>query len=92
MIKSIDHKRLRLFYEKGNGSKLPAEYLSKIARVLDALDAVTSEDDIKALGLGVHKLTGDLTGFWSIKISPNYRIIFRFFKGDIYEVNYLDYH
>ena len=64
----------------------------KIAWVLDALDAVSSEDDIKELGSGVHKLTGHMAGFWSIKISPNYRIVFRFQKGDIYDVDYLDYH
>lgn len=30
MIQSITHKGLRLFFEKGNGSKLPAEYLAKL--------------------------------------------------------------
>jgi len=89
MIKSISHKGLRFFYEKGNGSKLPPEYLSKIGWVLDALDAVSSEDDIKVMGSGVHKLAGNLAGFGSIKISPNYRIIFKFTKGDIYDVDYV---
>jgi len=42
-----------LYYEEGRGSKLPADQLAKIARILDALDAVTSEDDIKALGSGI---------------------------------------
>jgi proteic killer suppression protein len=60
MIQTITHKGLRLFFEKGNGSKLPAEYLSKIAMILDA---ISSEDDIKALGGGIHRLTGNLAGF-----------------------------
>jgi proteic killer suppression protein len=92
MIQTINHKGLRLFFEKGNGSKLPAEYLSRIALILDALDAVSSEDDIKALGGGIHRLAGNYAGFWSIKVSPNYRIIFRYVKGDIYDVDYVDYH
>jgi proteic killer suppression protein len=71
MIQTITHKGLRLFFEKGNGSKLPAEYLAKIALVLDALDAVASEDDIKALSGGIHRLAGNYAGFWSIKVSPN---------------------
>jgi proteic killer suppression protein len=66
MIQTITHKGLRLFFEKGNGSKLPAEYLSKIALILDALDAVASEDDIRALGGGIHRLTGNYAGFWSV--------------------------
>jgi len=92
MIQSITHKGLRLFFEKGNGSKLPAEYLAKIALVLDALDALASENDIKALGGGIHLLTGNFAGFWSIKISPNYRIIFRYNNGDVFDVDYIDYH
>jgi proteic killer suppression protein len=92
IIQAISHKGLRLFFEKGNGSKLPAEYLAKIALILDALDAVASEDDIKALGVGIHRLGGNYAGFWSIKVSPNYRIIFRYSKGDIFDVDYIDYH
>jgi toxin HigB-1 len=92
MILSINHKGLRLYYEEGNGSKLSSEYLRKIARILTSLDAVTSEEDIVALGSGIHKLSGDLSDFWSIKVSENYRIIFKFDNGDVFEVDYLDYH
>jgi toxin HigB-1 len=92
MILSINHKGLRLYYEEGNGSKLSSEYLRKIARILTSLDAVTSEEDIVALGSGIHKLSGDLSDFWSIKVSANYRIIFKFDNGDVFEVDYLDYH
>lgn len=92
MIASISHKNIRSYFEEGNGAKLPHEQLSKISRILSALDAVSSENDIKALGSGIHKLSGDLKEFWSIKVSANYRIIFRFEDGDIYDVDYIDYH
>jgi proteic killer suppression protein len=92
MIVTINHKNLRAYFEDGNGSKLPHEQLSKIARILSALDAVSSEEDIKALGSGIHALSGTLKGFWSIKVSANYRIIFRFEAGDVFDVDYLDYH
>jgi len=92
MIVTINHKHLRAYFEDGNGAKLPHEQLSKIARILSALDAVSSEDDIKALGSGIHQLTGNLKGYWSVKVSANYRIIFRFENGDIFDVDYLDYH
>lgn len=92
MITSIRHKGLLQFYETGNSSKLPSQYVRKINRILDQLDAVTSEKDIITLGSGIHRLTGELSDFWSIKVSPNYRIIFRFEAGDIVDVDYLDYH
>ncbi|MCE7063758.1 type II toxin-antitoxin system RelE/ParE family toxin [Dyadobacter sp. CY326] len=92
MIVSFTHKGLLAYYEKGDSSKLPAIYLRKINRVLDQLDAVASRDDILQLGSGIHRLSGDLGDFWSIKISPNFRIIFRFENGDVFDVDYLDYH
>ncbi|WEK36015.1 MAG: type II toxin-antitoxin system RelE/ParE family toxin [Candidatus Pseudobacter hemicellulosilyticus] len=92
MIKTIDHKGLQLFFENGNGARLPPGYLTRIAMILDMLDTVTAEDDIKELGMGVHRLTGDRAGFWSVKVSPNYRIIFRLYKGDIFDIDYVDYH
>jgi toxin HigB-1 len=44
------------------------------------------------LARGIHKLTGELKDFWSIKVSANYRITFRLEAGNIHEVDYLDYH
>jgi proteic killer suppression protein len=92
MIVSIQHRGLRSYYEEGNGSKLPSEYLRKISRILDQLEAVSSINDIQQMGSGIHKLTGSLSEFWSIRVSPNYRIIFRFDNGDIHEIDYTDYH
>lgn len=86
------HKALQHYYEAGNGSKLPAQYLRKINRIFDQLDAITSVNDIQAMGSGIHKLTGDLSEFWSITVTPNYRIIFRFENGDVYDIDYVDYH
>lgn len=92
MIVSINHKGLRLYYEEGKGTKLPSGQLAKIRRIFDMLDAVTSEEDIKRLGLSVHTLKGEYTGFWALSVTGNYRIIFRFDSGDIYDIDYLDYH
>lgn len=92
MIINFRHKGLQQYYEEGNGAKLPAQYLRKINRVLDQLDAVSSVSDIQQMGSGIHKLTGDMADFWSITVTPNYRIIFRFEGGDIHDVDYVDYH
>ncbi|MGA0557289.1 type II toxin-antitoxin system RelE/ParE family toxin [Larkinella sp. VNQ87] len=88
MIINFRHKGLQFYYEEGNGSKLPAAYL----RIFDQLEAITSVSDIQQMGSGIHKLTGDLADFWSVTVTPNYRIIFRFADGDIYDVDYIDYH
>lgn len=92
MIQSIRHKGLRIYYEDGDGSKLPKEQLAKISRILTALDAISSEDDIKSLSSGIHPLKGNYKGFWALSVTGNYRIIFRFQAPDVYDVDYLDYH
>ena len=43
-------------------------------------------------GYRLHALKGELKGFWSIRISANWRIIFRFEDGDALEVDLTDYH
>jgi toxin HigB-1 len=33
-----------------------------------------------------------LQSFWSVTVSGNWRIIFRFEEGDAYDVDLIDYH
>lgn len=40
----------------------------------------------------LHQLSGDKKGFYSVKVSGNWRIFFQFIDGDAYAVNYDDYH
>lgn len=39
-----------------------------------------------------HKLSHNLTGFYSVSISGNWPIIFKFENNNAIEVNYIDYH
>ena len=36
-------------------------------------------------------MKGNLKGFWAVKVSGNWRVVFRFEEGSVYEVDYLDY-
>lgn len=92
MIKTINSKPLRLFYQKDDGSKLPASQLGKVALILGLLDGAAKPEDMDFPGSGMHKLSGDYKDFWSVKVNANYRIIFRFEDGHAYDVDYLDYH
>jgi proteic killer suppression protein len=92
MIVSFQHKGLKLFYDKGNGSKLQPQHASKIRLILTRLDAAISPADMNVPGYGLHQLTGELKNFWSVKVDKNYRIIFRFVGENVHDVDYLDYH
>jgi len=93
MIESIIHKGLRLLWEKNDPSKLPHEQVSKISRILESLDAVKALSTLKAIpGYKLHALSGRLKDYWSIWVTGNYRIIFRFDGEHVFDVDYVDYH
>ena len=94
MIKTIKHKGLRLLWEEGKSSKLPADMVSRIERMLDVIDSASEvPQDFGAFqNWNIHKLTGELKDFWSIKVNKNYRIIFRFESGSAYDLDFIDYH
>ncbi len=43
-------------------------------------------------GFRLHPLRGKLAGYWSVTVSANWRIVFRFEDGDVTEVDPIDYH
>jgi len=56
------------------------------------LDSARVPQDMDFPGLRLHSLTGDLKGFWSVTVSANWRIIFRFDDADVVDVDLVDYH
>jgi len=42
-------------------------------------------------GWQLHPLKGERLGFWSISVSGNWRLVFRFTGFDVELVDYLDY-
>jgi proteic killer suppression protein len=94
MIKSINHKGLKLLWTKGDASKLPPEQVHRIRKVLNMINYL--EDVPKDLqpfqNLRPHLLKGELKDFWSLDISGNYRIVFKFIDGNAYDLDYLDTH
>ena len=92
MIVSLRHKGLKLFYEKGDSSKLQPHHVSKIRLILSRLDAAKNASDMNVPGYDLHQLTGDLKDFWSVKVDKNYRIIFKVMGEDAHDVDYIDYH
>ena len=92
MIESIQHKGLRLLFEDDNTSKLNAHLLERIREILSLLDTAETIEEMNIPGYRLHKLSGDLREYYSIKVSANYGIIFRFEAGSVFDVDYMDYH
>ncbi len=43
-------------------------------------------------GFVLHPLTAELRGFWSVRVSGDWRVIFRFEDGHAFDVDLVDYH
>lgn len=92
MIVSFLHKGLERFYLTGSKAGIQAEHARKLNSILTALDDASKPDDLNAPNFRLHELQGDRRGVWSMRVSGNWRVTFRFVGTDIELVNYEDYH
>ena len=83
---------MRRLYERDDPSRIAADQLDRIALALADLDTAGKPSDLDLPGYRLHPLRGDLKGLWSISISGNWRITFRFEDGNVYDVDLVDYH
>jgi proteic killer suppression protein len=93
-IKSFAHKGLEELFVLGRSKRIGPDFTKRLKGKMDYLDGVASVDDVRGLQ-GFHSLGGDLKGYFAISVTGNWRLIFRFEhgdKGDILDVDFLDYH
>lgn len=94
MIVSFSHKGLRDLYESGSRRGVPAQQVPKLRRILTVLDRARVPEDLQGpAGWRVHELKGARAGEWSITVTGNWRVTFRFTNDQNVElVGYEDYH
>ena len=92
MIESFRHKGLRALYESDNRQKVPAAHAEKIRRILARLNEAGKVQNMGLPGLKLHPLKGDRAGTWSVWVSGNWRMTFRFESGNAFDVDLVDYH
>ena len=91
VIRSFSHTGLKKMHE-GNPSRIAAKLRLRVALALSALDAAESPLELNVPGYRLHQLKGDRKGTWSITISGNWRITFRFDEAGANDVDLIDYH
>ena len=92
MIKSFKHKGLEKFYKTGKTGGIQSNHASKLRMQLAALDTAQNIDDLDIPGYRLHSLKGSRKGIWSITVRANWRLTFQFSDGNVYILNYEDYH
>lgn len=92
MIRNFKSRALRRLMERGDTQRLPPEHRETVRDILARLNASAGPDDMNLPGFRLHRLRGDLAGFWAVTVRANWRIVFRFEDGNAVDVDYLDYH
>jgi proteic killer suppression protein len=92
MLRTFRHKGLKRLFESDKQGGIRPDQVRRIKDVLAHLDGAQQPADLDLPGYRLHSLKGDLKGYWSVTISGNWRIIFRFEDNNAVDVDLVDYH
>ena len=94
-IASFEHKGLRQLYEDANAKGVPPAMTNKLRNMLGALETADNLHQLDLFpGWKLHPLKGNWRGFWSLTVTGNWRLVFRYNAktNTASEINLIDYH
>jgi proteic killer suppression protein len=91
-IRGFRHKGLKRFFDTGSLAGIQAKHAPRLRLILGRLNAAVSPQDMDLPGLDLHRLRGQRSGTWAVKVSGNWRVTFTFPGADADQVDYEDYH
>jgi len=92
VIGGFRHRGLRRLYRDDDARGVPAAHTGKLRRILTLLDVAQRPDDMDVPGWRLHPLKGTRKGEWSVRVSGNWRVTWRFEGKDATDIDYEDYH
>ena len=92
VIRSFRSKGMRRFAERGDPSRLSVQNVDRVRRILLALNAARSPEQINVPGLRFHPLKGEDKGRYAVDASGNWRVTFAWDGEDAVDVDLEDYH
>ena len=89
----IRHKGLRQLAAGGPANRIDPALWRKLRRILTALEAARDPSALDNPGWRLHTLKGGRwTGYWSIRVTANWRVVFLWQDGQAVGVDFVDYH
>ena len=95
MIAHFRHKGLRQLHEDGSAKGVPSAMADKLRKLLFALETAEALEQLGRFpGWKLHPLKGDLKGLWSLTVTGNGRLIFRYDEqsNTASDIDLIDYH
>jgi proteic killer suppression protein len=91
----FSHKGLRQLHEDGNTKGVQPVMADKLRKLLFALETADDLDQVSRFpGWKLHPLKGGPKGFWSLTVTGNWRLIFRYDEetNTARDIDLIDYH
>ena len=93
MIKSFGDKITEKIFNGERVRQVSPELEKGAIKKMDMINFVTGLEQLRIPpGNRLEKLSGDLAGFYSVRINDQFRIIFKWINDHAYEVQLIDYH
>ena len=93
MIETFSCKETEKIWNGGRSKKLPGEIQERAFLKLRQLHAAELLTDLRIPPSNrLESLSGDLKGYWSMRINQQWRLVFRWNEGKASEVKITDYH
>lgn len=92
VIRSFRHDGLERFFLTGSKAGIQPKHAARLEEQLSVLNVAKRAEQMNVPGWNFHALKGELAGCWAIKVSGNWRVVFRFGGEDAILVDYRDYH
>ena len=83
---------MKRLYKRDDRSGVGSDILELTERILAVLDSATTPQALNVPAYRLHRLKGDLEGFWSVTVRANWRIVFCFEGTDAFDVELIDYY
>jgi|SRR6516225_6953758 proteic killer suppression protein len=92
-IQTFRDRRLKRLFEDDDAKGLNPEWAGKLKNMLQAIDSASEVEEVgKYPGWRLHPMKGEWKGFWSLTVSGNWRLFFRFENGDAFDLLLHDPH
>jgi proteic killer suppression protein len=89
------HKGLRQLHEDGTAKGVPSAMADMLRKLLFGLETADTLEQLDRFpGWKLHPLKGDLKGLWSLTVTGNWRLIFRYDErtNTASDIDLIDYH
>jgi len=89
------HKGLQQLHADDNAKGVQTPMADKLRKLLFALETADDLDQVNRFpGWKLHALKGDMKGFWSLTVTGNWRLVFRYDEdaNAASDIDLIDYH